>query len=1543
MADKRTRWIIEATSNIPDINKQLEQLISLQRTQNELTQQNTTSTALAIQRQREQVEQLVAAQSKSTAGGRQQVDLMGALRKEYDLLSKQLAGLAQLAAGAWAVGQLKTYAQEVIQAKSANDGFVASMEQMLGSRLKAEELNAKLINIALKSPFQIDQLQEVTKKLQGMGVETEKLIPYINMLGDISAIVGSQKLPLIAKALTDVQSKHTLMAQEIKQFTDNGVPLYDLLAKSMNKPVEEIRKLASEHKLTFNEVEKALMDATQKGGIYYNQMGTQAKQLGGMVSNLGDLYTQAKARIGDFFEYGIRSGIKTTGEFIQATIGSENAINRTLTALKAALAAWISYRTAVLSVDAAKRANNVTTLAGLASIEASTVATVGLTGVTGSLSGALNGLKVAFMSNPFGFVATAVTSLISLFYTFKSATIEVSEAQSLEAENLRKTNQEVANAITRVKGLTVGTEERKKATQELIAKYPELFKHLDAESLGNAQLETVLKRVNAQYREKIQLAILDAKNNTLLEKQIDLETQRYEIVKKLREQNAAISIKFADDNQFLAELDKVLKTVQTRIQQVSMTGTTIGGGNSTDGGVFQQMIMNAKTLEREIKEVQGNITKNANEQSSIRVKIDASEQNQKIVELRRQLRNNEITIDEFNKKVEALGKDTASKQAKTVEEGEDKKRKSKKTTTELALENDLEELKSTEQTYMNKLKMLDAEENLAKERAKRQIDDSKALHDRLASITIQYAAKREGIMRKEIESRIDYEMKDLKEAEKAAQKYIEIKEKEAQQIEDLTNHIYGIQEKERQEDLERSMKASQDLITVAKKFQAEIIQNGAIDAAEHKKWWQTKEQAVTEYWLKVKAEEIRGYEEERQRLAAHMEKMLELFGGDSYQYKEGLAAYLMNEEDLAKAEQDYEGFLNRTEQSSMNWAASIIDMFSQAFEGVKNSIMKAGEQVDESFGKVIDIYEDLKEANKKAMETILKDTTLTYDQMVEKLRESARTQSEIIRAQNDLEWLRDQNKAYMVDLENGFQEVNKGFGAITSALNGDIGSTITNLVGMFSQMVTTSNESLGMMEQNRAQHQYRMAQAQAQAAELEIQLATDLLNQKFALWDAELAKFIEIKNQEMEKANEVAAAQKAREEQASSDQQLRLLNDSNYRAQLLADGEAREVAALEAAKQREIQRAQERGASAQEVADIVNAFEALIAEKHKEYSDAKGNKDAEISLATKERKAQETQYVNKLEEDLKNEIKLLKDEILAKEQENSANKQAAQKEYADYVKALQGMQFEAEKQMAIAQIRVEIALLKSKKNIFNKGKINEAIGDLEAAMNEISGVGNPYGYENPSRGSGSGTIITHPNEPPRNPSDPGGGRPGAGGDGTNTGGGIVIPGGSGNGPINPGGGDDDGRTGGPRGSRPLFHGDTWVTRAKWDSSALYGIDEIRARIHEGERVMPTYLNQLLGAKVTNQELVHGYLQYANFMDRLPDTSIPNAPAMVLPEFNIGGPQHISMDRLEKKLDDLNQTFKTKSMVNINVDQNGVGISEYRNQQKINYYNTLFKD
>jgi len=1433
MADKHTRWIIEATSNLPDINNQLERLIALQTTQNALTQQNTTSTALAIQQQREEIEKLTTAQTKNntttTTGSKQQIDAIGTLRKEYDLLSKQLSGIVNLAAGAWAVGQLKTYIDEVIRAKSSQDGFVASMEAMLGSRLKAEELNAKLIQIALKSPFETEQLQEVTKKLQGMGVETEKLIPYINMLGDIAAIVGTQKLPLIAKALTDVQGKHVLMAQEIKQFTDNGVPLYDLLAKSMEKPVETIRKLASEHKIVFEDVEKALMQATQKGGIYYGQMAAQAEQLMGKQRNLSDLYTLSLAKIGDYFEDGLRAGIKTTGEFITATIGSENAITRTITALKAGLAMWISYRTAVISMEAAQKANNVTSLASLGAIEAQSVATVGLTIGTSSLSAAFNGLKVAFMSNPFGFVATALTSLISLFYVFKAANIEVAEAQSVEAEALRKTNQEVTNAIERVKGLTVGTEERKKATDELLTRYPELFKGLKAESLNNQQLEIALKMVNAQYREKIQLAIIDAKNATLLEKQIEVEKDRYETLIQLREKYKAQSGQYADDSSFLAALAKMDSAIN------ATQGTAVLGNRNLFG--YDIMIAQAQALESESKRIQESITKNVNDQSLIRVKIDEKENNDKLTALRRQLRDNEISLSEFNEKSEAIGKESVQKQVKIVEDGEDSKKKAKKSTLELSLENDLKELKSSEQTYAVRYIYLEKEEALKKEQAKRMLDGSDE-QERILSIDREFHNK-------QLQLIMEYGEKNMAGAMKYFDDYLKAAGKQNQKL-------YAIQEAQEfdiEKSLKRIEKLKEDVLKIDEnnaEEQSKINEQYHADALVREgSFWKSREEIIQEAYVIESAIRINAWMKERADLEAKAAVIKDSVLRQE-EYQETLKQIAILNGKISKEE--YEQWVANNKVIELK--AEKIKAVAQALISLADGIQQVNfdsftKRIDEMGAKASEFFSSIEQANKDSFQNIVDSGTLSLDELNVEWEKYAQKQMEVLTSKTNFEIA----KGELASVSESARQLQKDANQFISQLtDGKYLAAFTGLVTGIINGFKQANEFKAMLDQREAQADIDKIKRQEELVQEKLAFTIKAIQDEYDAFKASVDKQIADEEEKADKLKSIA-------EQNSSDNQLRLQKDDQFRADLLKSGEVREVAFLEAAKQRQIEKAIADGKSAEEVARIVIAFDELIADKHAEYQQAQGDKTKEIALANTEAKAQEKDEITKIQLDLTNTLTGFAEQVKNASVSATNSILDAQRNASNETRRLKHDEFEAEKRMMLLQIDAEIA-----KEIAKGAQSNPGIVfALRVQGAEIQKMQNPY-----------------------------------------------------------------------------FHGTPYVELGDNPD----GIDTVQAQLHKGERVVPHYLNQYVGRNVTNEELIHGFLQ-SSLLDRLPSMEIPTAPQMILPEFFGNNQPNISMERVEQKLDRLNKTLQEKSLLNVNIDANNVTISEQWNNHKANYYDTIF--
>jgi tape measure domain-containing protein len=89
-------------------------------------------------------------------------------------------------------------------------------------------------------------------------------------------------------AFGQVKAATRLTGMELRQFTEAGVPLLDILAKQMGKTTAEMVEMISDGKVGFPEVEKAIFGMSAEGGKFFNLMERQSKTFDGVMSNLRD-------------------------------------------------------------------------------------------------------------------------------------------------------------------------------------------------------------------------------------------------------------------------------------------------------------------------------------------------------------------------------------------------------------------------------------------------------------------------------------------------------------------------------------------------------------------------------------------------------------------------------------------------------------------------------------------------------------------------------------------------------------------------------------------------------------------------------------------------------------------------------------------------------------------------------------------------------------------------------------------------------------------------------------------------------------------------------------------------------------------------------------------------------------------------------------------------------------------------------------------------------------------------------------------------------
>src|SRR5690606_31972690 len=145
----------------------------------------------------------------------------------------------------------------------------------------------------------------------------------IRILGELAAVSGAS-IENMALVYGQIASLGKLQGNDVMQLINAQIPIYDLLSKSMNKSVAELKELQSQGKITFAEVEKAMRQATEEGGMFHGAIEEQSKTIAGLRSTLADTYNEVLANFGEKFAPVVRAAY-------QLLITALEKINKALT------------------------------------------------------------------------------------------------------------------------------------------------------------------------------------------------------------------------------------------------------------------------------------------------------------------------------------------------------------------------------------------------------------------------------------------------------------------------------------------------------------------------------------------------------------------------------------------------------------------------------------------------------------------------------------------------------------------------------------------------------------------------------------------------------------------------------------------------------------------------------------------------------------------------------------------------------------------------------------------------------------------------------------------------------------------------------------------------------------------------------------------------------------------------------------------------------------------------------------------------------------
>lgn len=215
----------------------------------------------------------------------------------FAMIGKNLLPAAGIAGLGLAMQQ---FGQSTLIAAGQFEQTTVAFETMFDTAEEGRQRLEELAEFARITPFTLQDVEKNAKLLFAMGVESEKLIPTMDMLGNVASGVGAP-IENIALAFGQVRTANQLYGTELRQFVNNGVPLIQELAKQFNVTEAQVRKMTENGQIGFSDVETAFQSMTSEGGKFFNLMQKQSKTFLGLISNLQDGVEIMQRNVGENF------------------------------------------------------------------------------------------------------------------------------------------------------------------------------------------------------------------------------------------------------------------------------------------------------------------------------------------------------------------------------------------------------------------------------------------------------------------------------------------------------------------------------------------------------------------------------------------------------------------------------------------------------------------------------------------------------------------------------------------------------------------------------------------------------------------------------------------------------------------------------------------------------------------------------------------------------------------------------------------------------------------------------------------------------------------------------------------------------------------------------------------------------------------------------------------------------------------------------------------------------------------------------------------
>jgi tape measure domain-containing protein len=162
-----------------------------------------------------------------------------------------------------------------------------ALRTLVGDVELADATLQKVRRLAASTPFQFPELANSTRKLIAFEESAQTVPTTLRRIGDVAAGVQAP-IEELAELYGKARVQGTLYAEDINQLMERGIPILQQVAKVLGVNASEVKKLASEGKITFPLLEQSFINLTSEGGKFFQMMKAQSATTNGLMSTLKD-------------------------------------------------------------------------------------------------------------------------------------------------------------------------------------------------------------------------------------------------------------------------------------------------------------------------------------------------------------------------------------------------------------------------------------------------------------------------------------------------------------------------------------------------------------------------------------------------------------------------------------------------------------------------------------------------------------------------------------------------------------------------------------------------------------------------------------------------------------------------------------------------------------------------------------------------------------------------------------------------------------------------------------------------------------------------------------------------------------------------------------------------------------------------------------------------------------------------------------------------------------------------------------------------------